>query len=629
MGSPKTPTRGSAKSPKRGSPKSPKRSSPKGAKRSASPKLVLPTRVLRSQTKAASPQRPIRVATAGESSNAGPAPLPTKNASAKKESSKKAKRLPLNPYEKDPEHMEELQHALHLLDWEGTLAADADYIIMSFDLEKWFYEEAGRGHEPPKPITEIGVARIDSRKVKDFHETPRTFLEQMEVEHIKIKEYAHLINPTSVMKGTGKYVKSVNYQHHDDFDFGISEYINKKDVRSALEKMFNIPDGEDEEGNPQYRKIFYIGHDTQGDLDDLVKYFDYDIDKLNHIVRITDTQYLAWAHIPSIWGRKQRLDHILGYWKLENAPNLHNAGNDAAWQLITAVLMGISMAKWGLDNSKPHELEAVTDDKGFWRGVKRNPAGSTFFDLIVETSRRTGRSKGRFVAKFNGIEHFCRFCSVAGHSWTDCKEKKDSFCVNCLVLDDHPSNLCNATADATHAKDWDETRVGQYQSYLQELRERILRLTEIWEKAPKKDFLVNDAAIVPPRPIQKLAAQYLEAWKVNSFMEQRLRPDTYHKNPADFIRHSPRTLVKDVLLDSCKNPNALPGWFSFVDALNGVLDRLREQNYRDAKAHWQQNTQTVVTRRRSSGNITPPKTPSPTKSLHHVRGKSRVQKKSA
>jgi hypothetical protein len=56
---------------------------------------------------------------------------------------------------------------------------------------------------------------------------------------------------------------------------------------------------------------------------------------------VSDTQLLAYENMPVHANRRrQQLGHLLEYWHLQSTvTNLHDAGNDATYQLVVAVFV--------------------------------------------------------------------------------------------------------------------------------------------------------------------------------------------------------------------------------------------------------------------------------------------------
>lgn len=214
-----------------------------------------------------------------------------------------------------------------------------DAIFIAFDVEAW--------ERSPHPITEIGVATLDTRDLTK--QVPGTFgenwYEAVRARHFRIEEYKSYIN-SDFVSGCP-----------DRFDFGTSEFISKACTVPELVKCFKWPysaaniDPEDEE---ERRNIILVGHDINADIS-YFRQMGFDVLNIGGKIDVVDTAelYRVYTRDPN----PRNLAHILSEFDITGW-NLHNAGNDAVFTLFAMLAICVKAAtELGSDGKKKREEE--------------------------------------------------------------------------------------------------------------------------------------------------------------------------------------------------------------------------------------------------------------------------------
>ncbi len=192
---------------------------------------------------------------------------------------------------------------------------DQDVIFVAVDVEAY--------EHPPRQITEVGIATIDTRDLKLKAPGPvgEEWQSTIRARHIRVAEYKNLINKDFVAGCPNK------------FEFGDSEFVGQDQLPQTVASCFKPPysdsaqpAGEQEQEN---RKIILVGHDVQQDIDYLYR-LGYNPYNSSHLLDTVDTA--ALFRVATKDPNARALGSILYEYGLTGW-NAHNAGNDAVHTL--------------------------------------------------------------------------------------------------------------------------------------------------------------------------------------------------------------------------------------------------------------------------------------------------------
>jgi hypothetical protein len=193
---------------------------------------------------------------------------------------------------------------------------DNDVIFISVDVEAW--------EDPPNPITEVGVATLDTR---DLHQqAPGTngeaWQKRIRARHFRIDEHKSKCNH--------KYVDGCP----DKFEFNNhqSTFVPDAHISKTVSDCFTPPYGNDfpdVKYTLEKRNVVLVGHDINQDINYLRK-IGISLANFSCIIDTVDTASLfrVYMHDPN----SRSLGHILAEFDLMGW-HLHNAGNDAVYTL--------------------------------------------------------------------------------------------------------------------------------------------------------------------------------------------------------------------------------------------------------------------------------------------------------
>jgi hypothetical protein len=131
-------------------------------------------------------------------------------------------------------------------------------IFIAIDCEAW--EEGG------KPVTEVGVATLDTRDLQGVPPGPcgENWQKLIRARHFRIVERKHMVNK--------KYVNGCP----ENFEFGETEFVSKDHIASAVASCFRDPFSKPldqsnwpkpgEEATEKPRNIILLGHDLSQDI---------------------------------------------------------------------------------------------------------------------------------------------------------------------------------------------------------------------------------------------------------------------------------------------------------------------------------------------------------------------------
>lgn len=219
-------------------------------------------------------------------------------------------------------------------------AFDQEPILIAIDVEAY--------EHPPRMITEIGVATLDTRDLKGIApgENGREWQKFIRGRHLRIAEYKRYKNR--------RWVKGCP----DAFEFGTSEFVPKKNTAAHLSSCFREPYSGGQNANhpsstttnannnnptslwPEHRNLIIVGHDLSQDI----KYFEsmnVEIRNRRNLIDTLDTIPLFKHYTGD--SQASSLGKILLHFDLESW-NLHNAGNDAVYTMHALLAICVTSA---------------------------------------------------------------------------------------------------------------------------------------------------------------------------------------------------------------------------------------------------------------------------------------------
>lgn len=176
-------------------------------------------------------------------------------------------------------------------------------------------------------ITEVGVSTLNSQDLLgiDPGRNGNAWVDKIHSRHFRIKEYANRQN--------GVHVES----NPDNFNFGESEWISKKDAASVLKGCFTTPPSvlTDELTTHSNNKFVFVAHSASSDITYLEQ-LGYGPEE--DIIDIIDTCVLANANEHEF--KQPSLSTLLLRYGIA-AKHLHNAGNDAHYTLRAMLALAV------------------------------------------------------------------------------------------------------------------------------------------------------------------------------------------------------------------------------------------------------------------------------------------------
>ncbi|KAH6897258.1 hypothetical protein B0T10DRAFT_557084 [Thelonectria olida] len=184
---------------------------------------------------------------------------------------------------------------------------------------------------PPNPVSEIGFAILNTKDIREISpgHNGRNWWTMIDCHHIRVKEYAGLVNHRYVMGCP------------DNFDFGESIMRPKADVQREIMSILA----------PYENKtisLVLVGHDVQQDLR-WVSRFGVNLPRLSNVIGHLDTKDLfqGWREEASPRG----LSRVLAVLDIPSK-HLHNAGNDAYYTMCAMLGIALGELRDGEDKNK-------------------------------------------------------------------------------------------------------------------------------------------------------------------------------------------------------------------------------------------------------------------------------------
>lgn len=216
----------------------------------------------------------------------------------------------------------------------APFACDLDAIFIAIDLEAY--------ESPPRMITEVGIATLDTRDLKDIApgELGKDWHDYIRGRHIRVDEFKHLVNHQYVAGCPGS------------FEYGDSEFVPKEQVGSVLASCFRHPFSQQEhlirDSPGEDRNIILVGHDLGQDIN-YCHQMGFSVLNRASIKESIDTValYRAYAKDPNA----RSLGGILYDFDL-TAWNQHNAGNDAVYTIQAMIAICVKSATGGAKSAE-------------------------------------------------------------------------------------------------------------------------------------------------------------------------------------------------------------------------------------------------------------------------------------
>ncbi|OAA38892.1 QDE-2-interacting protein [Metarhizium rileyi] len=186
----------------------------------------------------------------------------------------------------------------------------------------------------PNPVSEIGIAVLDTEHLRGIVAGPsgRNWWEFIEARHMRVKEYAGLVNY--------RFVQGCP----NNFNFGTSTFPRLAELVDELHSTFAKYANDSHE-------LVLVGHDIKSDINYLSS-IGFHIDQVPGLIGNIDTQaiYRAWND----GTRSCSLSSVLANLGISYA-NLHNAGNDAVYTLRAMVAIAVAglLPKQNTEPSEP------------------------------------------------------------------------------------------------------------------------------------------------------------------------------------------------------------------------------------------------------------------------------------
>lgn len=251
-------------------------------------------------------------------------------------------------------------------------AFDQEPIFIAIDVEAY--------EKPPRMVTEIGVATLDTRDLKGIApgEVGKDWHKFIRGRHFRVLEYKHLRNY--------EYVKGCP----DAFEFGDSEFIPKASIggflASCFREPYSRPESKEDDFPPlgstprpntnaeaEKRNIIIVGHDLAQDVN-YCRQVGFDVFGRGSVIDTMDTMNMFRAYKKDANARCS-LSNIIYECDL-TAWNPHNAGNDAVY---TVQAMLAICVKEAAERNTPKAVE------------KRDAALEAKIDDLVEAAKDRAR----------------------------------------------------------------------------------------------------------------------------------------------------------------------------------------------------------------------------------------------
>ncbi|MCJ1232177.1 hypothetical protein MMC14_000126 [Varicellaria rhodocarpa] len=219
----------------------------------------------------------------------------------------------------------------------GTL--NSRTMFLSVDVEAYEFDQ--------KRITEIGISTLET---VDLFEIPpgvngKNWAAKVQSRHFRIQECAHLVNK--------KHVKGCP----DKFEFGKSEFIPLKDVKSKLERCFLPSDSPLGLYSGGTCKVVLVAHNASADIKYLTELGFNVTEKISDCIDTSDLYKVVRRQ-----AREVGLSTLMLRYGIPG-DHLHNAGNDASYTLRALIAIAVdnfyiktTKEDWEIEKNKRIEV---------------------------------------------------------------------------------------------------------------------------------------------------------------------------------------------------------------------------------------------------------------------------------
>jgi hypothetical protein len=242
--------------------------------------------------------------------------------------------------------------------------------IAGLDME-WYWADIS------KRITELGICTL---QIPPYRQADQLLLalEYMSIHHVRVREYAHMVNWTCQWFSRKVSVRPTTF-------------VRMEEGRSLLSQCFAL----DNAASGIVQPVVLVGHAVDNDIEVTKAQMGVDLNRNGGIIAILDTQVMAAElEISNAAEKPIGLRSLIEYFAITE-PYLHNSGNDIATTMIALLLL----------------VEEFTSP-----GVhKGNPANQ----MHVNQLKQTLVQKSRF-SPIVGIATFCTKCDSTQHAASEC-----------------------------------------------------------------------------------------------------------------------------------------------------------------------------------------------------------------
>ncbi|KAF2726824.1 hypothetical protein EJ04DRAFT_597289 [Polyplosphaeria fusca] len=217
----------------------------------------------------------------------------------------------------------------------GEQTPNLDCIFVSIDTESLSYIH--KKHPLRDRLSELGEATLDTRDIQDLHpgKNGAAWLSKTRAKH-------YLVSDCKNERFNHKDSRGKPLYQPNRFEFGNSIIIDRDELLHAFTKDLYIPDDTaSKTGATIYRNIILVVHNTSSERKTLQTLLGLDIDEIETVSAIVDTEQLEREGL-----RKPAL-HSLCLNRLNCVPPfMHNGANDAVYTLGVMVMAALWRHAW-------------------------------------------------------------------------------------------------------------------------------------------------------------------------------------------------------------------------------------------------------------------------------------------
>ncbi|KAL2164596.1 hypothetical protein VTH06DRAFT_3813 [Thermothelomyces fergusii] len=204
-------------------------------------------------------------------------------------------------------------------------------LFVAIDVEAWEQDQG--------LITEIGIAMLDTSKIKDIPpgEGCQNWFPLIEARHIRIKENSWATN--------SRFVRGCA----NSFNFGTTEFVVESEVAQLLKDIIdNATFVDPADGTKRPRPVILVFHESSSDIKYL-KFVSYHVEAARNVIDVIDTRTMHQHLVRS--NDSASLASVLFHLGIPSQ-FLHNAGNDAVYTLQAMVGLAAKKLKASLERRR-------------------------------------------------------------------------------------------------------------------------------------------------------------------------------------------------------------------------------------------------------------------------------------